>query len=157
MQYCIFELNPFGKYKCTCLHTGFSLDIVCTVVENSLLCIDVAHMYIDDVGDFSTSCEHHIELLSTIIQHLQDNRFTINPLKCESAIQKKIGLVTCSHPVALSPGRRRSMWSYTWTILFIPLTFSVSWAVYYYCDMWPSHDHVLNILQIVQTWRKINP
>ncbi|KAL7478154.1 hypothetical protein ACHAW6_003933 [Cyclotella cf. meneghiniana] len=49
--------------------------------------IDDANVYIDDVGAFSPDWDHHIKLLSTILHHLQENGFTINPLKCEWAIK----------------------------------------------------------------------
>lgn len=63
-------LLPIG-FKC-------SHDIVQVV-------IDVADLYIDDIGRFSSPQEDHIEtfLLSTIFHHFGDNGFTINPLICE--------------------------------------------------------------------------
>ena len=50
--------------------------------------IDVADVYINDLGAFSSSWQDHISLLDTILHHLCDNRFTVNPLKCEWAIQE---------------------------------------------------------------------
>ena len=58
------------------------------VMENVLLGIDTADVYIDDVGAFSSSWDEHIALLDTVFRCLCDNGFTINPLKCEWAIQE---------------------------------------------------------------------
>ena len=37
---------------------------------------------------FSIHFDSHISLLEKILQHLQDNGFSINPLKCEWAVQE---------------------------------------------------------------------
>jgi hypothetical protein len=47
-----------------------------------------AEVYLDDIGAFSPSWEHHIELLHTILTKLQDNGFKVNPLKCDWAVQE---------------------------------------------------------------------
>ena len=61
-------ITPCGKYKYTCFCMGFtcSLDIAQAVMENVLWGIDAASVYIDidDVEAFSSSWEHHIQLLS---------------------------------------------------------------------------------------------
>ncbi len=57
-------------------------------MENVLLGIEAADVYINDVGAFSLSWEQHIELLRTILHCLQNNGFMMNPLKCEWAIQE---------------------------------------------------------------------
>ena len=40
-------------------------------------------VYIDDVCAFSKTWEHHIKLIDTVLNRLQENGFTINPLKYE--------------------------------------------------------------------------
>jgi hypothetical protein len=102
-------------------------------------------MYVDDVGAFHFSREHDIELLTTILRHLQDNSFTINPLKCEWGVKERIDLGIGSHCMAASnPRKRKMIQSSTWTILERPLTFAS--CVNYYHDMWPSCAHVLKPL-----------
>ena len=64
-----------------------SPDIAQSVMENVLLGIDAADVYIDDVGAFSSSWQEHMTLLYTFLHHLCDNGFTVNPLKCKWAAQ----------------------------------------------------------------------
>ena len=52
-------------------------------MEEVLRGLDSVECYIDDIGVFNTSWEHHIEVLGDVLQCLEENGFTINPLKCE--------------------------------------------------------------------------
>ncbi len=58
-----------------------SPDYVQEVMENIFQDVEDAEVYIDDNGAFSLSWDDHIPLLRTILPKLQDNRFTLNPLK----------------------------------------------------------------------------
>ena len=85
-------------------------------MEKVLTGIDAAEVYIDYVGAFSSSWQDHISLLDTILHRLCDNGFTVNPLSVNGPSKKQIGLAIGSHPMALSPGKRKSMRSCTWTV-----------------------------------------
>jgi hypothetical protein len=83
-----------------------SPDIAQALMESVLSRIYVADMYIDDVWSFSSQFNHHIKLLSTILHHLNDNSFTINPLKCEWAVQEFDWLGYLLIPYGLRPQKK---------------------------------------------------
>ena len=60
-----------------------SPDFAQEVMENLMRDIKDADVYLDDVGAFSKSWEHHMKLLDQILTRLVENGFTVNPLKCE--------------------------------------------------------------------------
>ena len=101
MQYYTFELDsesqklcvistPFGLYKYKRLPMGIkqSSDIAQEVMENLLRDIDDVEIYIDDIGCFSSTFSSHIQTLDMILTHLEQNRFTVSPSKCEWAVQE---------------------------------------------------------------------
>ena len=74
-----------------------SPDIAQAIIESMLAGTKDVDVYIDDIDAFSSTWEHHLDLLFTILQRLRENGFTINSLTCEWAVKKPIGLVTGLH------------------------------------------------------------
>jgi hypothetical protein len=101
MQYYMFALDdkskdlttivtPFGKYCYHVLPMGLkcSPDFVQETMENIFHDADDAEVNIDDIGAFSPNWEHHIKLLHTIHNKLQESGFIVNPLKCYWAVKE---------------------------------------------------------------------
>ena len=59
-----------------------SLDFSQETMENIFRNVEDAEVYIGNIGAFSNSWEHHVKLFHTVLVKLQDNGFTVNPLKC---------------------------------------------------------------------------
>ena len=101
MQYFTFKLDLESQKFCA-ISTSFGLykynpnpmaikqssDIAQEVMENHLRDIDDANIYIDDIGCFSSTVATRIQTLDVILTHLEQNRFTVNPSKCEWAVQE---------------------------------------------------------------------
>ncbi len=94
MQYYTFELDepsqelcvivmPFGKYKYKPLPMGLKCapDFAQKVMEEVLCNVEDTGIYLDNIGAFSFTWEHHILLLDKILHQLEANSFTVNPLK----------------------------------------------------------------------------
>ena len=120
MQYYTFALDvesqnlcvistPFGLYKYLRLPMGVtqSSDIAQETMEQILSDLDDVEIYIDDVGCFSMNFSDHLHLLDTILYRLQINDFTINPSKCEWAVQETDWLGYWLTPNGLKPWSKK--------------------------------------------------
>jgi Reverse transcriptase (RNA-dependent DNA polymerase) len=138
--------TAFGNYRYNRLPMGVkqSPDIAQEIMEDLFCAIEQVDVYIDDVGCFDNPWDSHLETLHKVLTILEDSNFTVNPFKCEWAVQETNWLSYWLPPKGLKPWRKKVN-----AILALqpPQTAtqlrSFLGAVNFYHDMYPCRSHIL--------------
>jgi hypothetical protein len=101
MQYYTFKLTdaakdlcvimtPFGKFRYKRVPMGIkqSPEFAQEVMEDIFCNMTNIEVYMDDIGIFAQSWEHHQTIVAKVQKRLEDKGFTVNPLKCMWAVKE---------------------------------------------------------------------
>ena len=157
MAYYTFELDdeskdlcmintPYGLYHYRILPLGItqSPDFCQETMEHVLQGIMDADVYIDDIGCFGKTWEQHLQVLEQVMTRLEDNGFSVNPCKCEWAVQETDFLGYWLTPNGLKPWRKKIdaiLWLQRPRMVKDLCSFIG--AVTYYRTMFPKCAHIL--------------
>jgi hypothetical protein len=146
----VIIVTPFGKWRRVRVPMGFlgSTDWAQATMEEIFQdVIQDVECYINDIGIFDTDWDSHIKMIDLVLARLEENGFTVNPLKCEWAVcetdwlghfltpdgpkpwAKNIELILALAP----PSSLKELQSFIGFVNF-------------YKDYWKRHDHIMTPL-----------
>ena len=119
-------------------------DIATEIMHDTFADMNDVEFYMDDIGCFSDSWKEHLQLLKIVLQRLQSVGFTINPLKCEWAVEETDFLGHWLTPTGIKPWKKKID-----AVLRLKPPGNIKELraflrmVNYYRDMWPRRTHTL--------------
>ncbi len=139
--------TPFGLYAYLRLPMGLtnSPDVFQSVMHplfQDILAVDV---FIDDIGVFTnSSLEDHLTIVKKVLQRLEENGFTVNPLKCAWAVKSTdyLGFLITTDGLKPLPKKVEAI-SRVARPTSTKEVRSFVGLINYYKDMWPKRAHIL--------------
>jgi hypothetical protein len=104
-------VTPIGKWRRTRVPMGFigSTDWAQVTMEEIFQdVLDEVELYIDDIRLFHTKWKDHITMVDLVLTRLEENGFTVNPLKCEWGVQETNWLGHWLTPNGPKPWRKKN-------------------------------------------------
>jgi hypothetical protein len=87
----VIIVTPMGKWHRIRVPMGFlgSTDWAQATMEEIFQdVLDDVELYINDIGIFDTDWSKHIAMIDLVLTRLEENGFTVNPLKCEWGVKE---------------------------------------------------------------------
>ena len=146
-QYCVI-ITSFGFYQYVRLPMGLtnSPDVFQSVMHPSFQDIPSVECSIDDIGVFTNSdFDHHLSIVKQVLLRLEESGFTINPLKCDWAVQSTnyLCFFLMADGINLSLKKLRQLVGFFVLRHLRTHVRSFVGLINYYKDMWPRRAHIL--------------